>query len=87
MTRRICFPADRRKRGGLSLLHATCVIFAMSFVPASFVMFLIEDRVSGSQHLQFVSGMKPLLYWVGTYTWDLVRARWEGPHPLEVLRC
>lgn len=59
------------KRGGLSLLHATCVIFAMSFVPASFVMFLIEDRVSGSQHLQFVSGMKPLLYWVGTYTWDL----------------
>ncbi|CAN8004107.1 unnamed protein product, partial [Ixodes hexagonus] len=59
------------KRGGLSLLHATCVIFAMSFVPASFVMFLIEDRVSGSQHLQFVSGLKPVLYWVGTYTWDL----------------
>uniref|UniRef100_A0A2R5LC21 Putative lipid exporter abca1 n=1 Tax=Ornithodoros turicata TaxID=34597 RepID=A0A2R5LC21_9ACAR len=59
------------KRGGLSLLHATCVIFAMSFVPASFVMFLIEDRVSGSQHLQFVSGLKPFLYWIGSYTWDL----------------
>lgn len=59
------------KRGGLSLLHATCVIFAMSFVPASFVMFLIEDRTSGSQHLQFVSGLKPFLYWIGTYTWDL----------------
>ncbi|KAL3172908.1 hypothetical protein MRX96_012652 [Rhipicephalus microplus] len=59
------------KRGGLSLLHATCVIFAMSFVPASFVMFLIEDRTSGSQHLQFVSGLKPFLYWIGNYTWDL----------------
>ncbi|XP_028968379.1 ATP-binding cassette sub-family A member 1 [Galendromus occidentalis] len=59
------------KRGGLSLLHATCVIFAMSFVPASFVMFLIEDRISGSKHLQFVSGLKPWLYWLGQYSWDI----------------
>ncbi|XP_076353530.1 phospholipid-transporting ATPase ABCA1-like isoform X1 [Tachypleus tridentatus] len=59
------------KKGGLSLLHAVCVIFAMSFVPASFVMFLIEDRVCGSKHLQFVNGVKPLVYWTATYIWDL----------------
>ncbi|KFM79927.1 ATP-binding cassette sub-family A member 1, partial [Stegodyphus mimosarum] len=59
------------ERKGLSLMHAVCVIFAMSFVTASFVMFLIEDKVSGSKHLQFVSGVKPAVYWIGTYTWDL----------------
>lgn len=59
------------ERSGLSLLHAVCVIFAMSFVTASFIMFLIEDRISGSKHLQFVSGVKPFIYWIGAYTWDL----------------
>ncbi|XP_067120260.1 phospholipid-transporting ATPase ABCA1-like isoform X3 [Centruroides vittatus] len=59
------------ERSGLSLLHAVCVIFAMSFVTASFVMFLIEDRITGSKHLQFVSGVKPFIYWIGAYTWDL----------------
>ncbi|XP_054718877.1 phospholipid-transporting ATPase ABCA7-like [Uloborus diversus] len=59
------------ERKGVSLMHAVCVIFAMSFVSASFVMFLIEDKVTGSKHLQFVSGVKPVIYWIGTYTWDL----------------
>ena len=40
-----------------SLLHAICVIFAMSFVPASFVVFHIEERVTKIKHLHFVSGM------------------------------
>ena len=40
-----------------SLLHAICVIFAMSFVPASFVVFHIEERISKIKHLHFVSGM------------------------------
>ncbi|KAG8195500.1 hypothetical protein JTE90_010802 [Oedothorax gibbosus] len=59
------------ERKGLGLMHAVCLIFAMSFVSASFVMFLIEDKISGSKHLQFVSGVKPVIYWIGTYTWDL----------------
>ncbi|XP_071041815.1 phospholipid-transporting ATPase ABCA1 isoform X1 [Parasteatoda tepidariorum] len=59
------------ERKGLGLMHAVCLIFAMSFVSASFVMFLIEDKVTGSKHLQFVSGVKPVIYWIGTYTWDL----------------
>ncbi|GFT33344.1 phospholipid-transporting ATPase ABCA1 [Nephila pilipes] len=60
------------ERKGLGLMHAVCLIFAMSFVSASFVMFLIEDKISGSKHLQFVSGVKPVTYWIGTYTWDLL---------------
>ncbi|RWS28570.1 ATP-binding cassette sub-family A member 7-like protein [Leptotrombidium deliense] len=59
------------KRGGLSLLHSVCVLFAMSFVPASFVLYLIEDRVTGSKHLQYVSGVSPYVYWTAAYIWDI----------------
>jgi hypothetical protein len=51
---------------------AICVIFAMSFVPASFVMVLIEERSSNSKHLQFVSGVNPFIYWVANFAWDMV---------------
>uniref|UniRef100_A0A4W4EA14 P-type phospholipid transporter n=1 Tax=Electrophorus electricus TaxID=8005 RepID=A0A4W4EA14_ELEEL len=48
-----------------------CVIFAMSFIPASFVLFLIQERVSKAKHLQFVSGVNPTCYWVANFTWDM----------------
>uniref|UniRef100_A0A8C1ZLD1 P-type phospholipid transporter n=1 Tax=Cyprinus carpio TaxID=7962 RepID=A0A8C1ZLD1_CYPCA len=56
----------------VDVLVSICVIFAMSFVPASFVLFLIEERVSKSKHLQFVSGVKPILYWTTNYLWDML---------------
>lgn len=57
----------------VDVLVSICVIFAMSFVPASFVVFLIQERVSKAKHMQFISGVQPLLYWVATFTWDMVR--------------
>ncbi|KAM6949618.1 phospholipid-transporting ATPase ABCA1 [Aplochiton taeniatus] len=48
-----------------------CVIFAMSFIPASFVLFLIQERVTKAKHLQFVSGVNPTVYWVANFTWDM----------------
>ncbi|XP_046387973.1 ATP-binding cassette sub-family A member 7-like isoform X2 [Ischnura elegans] len=58
------------KQSGISLLHAISVIFALSFVPASFVVFLIEERSSKSKHLQMVSGVHPTIYWIASYAWD-----------------
>ncbi|XP_042335728.1 phospholipid-transporting ATPase ABCA1-like [Sceloporus undulatus] len=55
----------------VDVLVSICVMFAMSFVPASFVLFLIEERVTKSKHLQFVSGMKPIVYWLGNFAWDM----------------
>ena len=49
---------------GVSLLHAICIIFAMSFVPASFVVYLIDERVNKVKHLHFVSSVPPLTYWI-----------------------
>ncbi|KAK7488493.1 hypothetical protein BaRGS_00020278 [Batillaria attramentaria] len=55
----------------VDVLVAICVIFALSFVPASFVLFLIEERVSSSKHLQFVSSINPTTYWVTNFLWDM----------------
>uniref|UniRef100_A0A087X6A3 P-type phospholipid transporter n=1 Tax=Poecilia formosa TaxID=48698 RepID=A0A087X6A3_POEFO len=55
----------------VDVLVSICVIFAMSFVPASFVVFLIQERVSKAKHMQFISGVHPLLYWLANFTWDM----------------
>uniref|UniRef100_A0A4X2KQE6 ATP binding cassette subfamily A member 7 n=1 Tax=Vombatus ursinus TaxID=29139 RepID=A0A4X2KQE6_VOMUR len=55
----------------VDVLVSVCVLFAMSFVPASFVLFLIEDRVSCAKHLQFLGGLPPTLYWLGNFAWDM----------------
>ncbi|XP_053180211.1 phospholipid-transporting ATPase ABCA1b isoform X1 [Scomber japonicus] len=55
----------------VDVLVSICVIFAMSFVPASFVVFLIQERVNKAKHMQFISGVQPLLYWVANFIWDM----------------
>ena len=53
-------------------LISISVIFALSFVPASFVLFLIDEKTSKAKHLQFVSGVNQTIYWVSTLLWDMV---------------
>lgn len=43
-----------------------------SVVAASFVLFPIEDRVTNSKTMQLISGVHPLIYWLGNYVWDMV---------------
>jgi hypothetical protein len=62
---------DLQSEIAIQLFTATCVIFALAFIPASFLVFLIDERVTTSKHLQFVSGVKPLTYWWANYLWDL----------------
>ena len=54
------------------MVIAIFVIIAMSFVPASFVVFLVTERMSKAKHLQFVSGVEPITYWLSNYLWDMV---------------
>lgn len=53
-------------------LEVLLLLLAFSVVPASFVLFLIDERVSHAKHLQFVSGLNPLLYWIANFAWDMV---------------
>jgi hypothetical protein len=56
----------------VDLFVAVCIIFALSFIPASFLVFLLEERKSHAKQLQFVSGVKPYVYWISNYMWDLL---------------
>lgn len=60
------------RASAVDVLIAISVIFAMSFIPASFVLFLIDERVSNAKHLQMVSGVSPIIYWLSTFAWDML---------------
>ncbi|UJR15712.1 hypothetical protein I4U23_002647 [Adineta vaga] len=62
---------DLQSRTVLELFTAICIIFALAFIPASFLVFLIDERVTTSKHLQFVSGVKGMTYWCSNFLWDL----------------
>ena len=62
---------------GTDVVIAIFIIVAMSFVPASFVVFLVAEKSTKAKHLQFVSGCNPIIYWLANYIWDMVRGR-EG---------
>ena len=51
---------------------AIFVILALAFVPASFLVYLVQDRANKCKHLQLVSGLNPVVYWLANYTWDMV---------------
>ena len=54
-----------------NIILAIWVIIALSFVPASFVVYLVEERNSKSKHLQYVSGVTPTIFWISAFIWDL----------------
>ncbi|XP_039104096.1 phospholipid-transporting ATPase ABCA7 isoform X2 [Hyaena hyaena] len=59
------------KASSVDVLVSICVVFAMSFVPASFTLVLIEERVTRAKHLQFMGGLPPTLYWLSNFLWDM----------------
>ncbi|CAM1324270.1 ABCA2 (predicted) [Pycnogonum litorale] len=56
---------------GTDVLIAIFIIAAMSFVPASFVLYLVYERYTKAKHLQAVSGLNLVVYWVSNYIWDM----------------
>ncbi len=56
----------------IDLFVAICMIFSLSFIPASFLVFLLEERETHSKQLQIVSGVKIYLYWLSNFIWDLI---------------
>eukprot|EP00069_Balaena_mysticetus_P007909 bmy_06655T0 len=60
-----------RMASSVNVLVSICVVFAMSFVPASFTLVLIDERVTRAKHLQCVGGLPPTLYWLRNFLWDM----------------
>ncbi|XP_070203335.1 phospholipid-transporting ATPase ABCA3-like [Littorina saxatilis] len=59
-------------QGMLGLLAGLLVGLGMSFHAPLFVSSITSERVTGSKHLQRVSGMSPVVFWTGNLLWDLV---------------
>ena len=57
----------------IELANAISVILALSFVPPSFVLYLIRERARGAKHLQRMTGVSGVTYWLSTFCWDMVR--------------
>lgn len=66
---------------GTDVVIAIFIIVAMSFVPASFVVFLVAEKSTKAKHLQFVSGCNPVIYWLANYVWDMVCPRMAPCRP------
>ena len=47
-------------------------LYGMSFLGASFIVFLIKERVSKSKHIQILSGVHYVNFWLATFVWDYV---------------
>ncbi|CAF1495205.1 unnamed protein product, partial [Rotaria sp. Silwood1] len=56
----------------VELITVICIIFALAFIPASFLVFLIDEHSTMSKHLQFISGVKGITYWSANFLWDLI---------------
>ncbi|XP_071130810.1 phospholipid-transporting ATPase ABCA3-like isoform X2 [Mytilus edulis] len=47
-------------------------VFGISFLSSSFVLFLIKERATKAKHIQFVSGVSPINFWLSTFCWDMI---------------
>lgn len=45
--------------------------FSMAFVSAYYIIFCVQERVCKSKHLQFVSGVNVLIFWIASFICDL----------------
>ncbi|CAG7824302.1 unnamed protein product [Allacma fusca] len=68
--------ADKLKQAGniftLSSMAGWEVQFALGIMGASFCIFPTYERIVGAKHLQFVAGLKPFIYWAGSFMIDIV---------------
>ena len=56
----------------LDSLLALCVVIAGASLSASFSIQLVQEKGSGSKHIQLVSGIHQTIFWWSNILWDLV---------------
>ncbi|XP_052824141.1 phospholipid-transporting ATPase ABCA3 [Octopus bimaculoides] len=48
------------------------ILFGISFLSATFSLFVIKERCTKSKHLQYISGVYPFNFWISVYIWDMI---------------
>lgn len=54
------------------LLLVLCFVLAASILSASYAVFIVRERDSGSRALQTIAGVASPVYWLANLTWDLM---------------
>ncbi|KHJ95626.1 hypothetical protein OESDEN_04424 [Oesophagostomum dentatum] len=63
---------NRNYSDGSAFLLAYAVIVCMSVVVAICCQFLIRERKKKSKHMQMLSGLRPWMYWLTAFLWDVI---------------
>ncbi|CAG5118690.1 unnamed protein product, partial [Candidula unifasciata] len=51
---------------------AVCLVMAMSFMITLYIASLIKERQTGAKHMQIMTGISPVTYWLPTFLWDFL---------------
>ena len=46
------------------------ILCAYSFIPAGFAIYIVRERITQEKRLQYVCGIKPIIYWFSSFVWD-----------------
>lgn len=69
-------PWGARQQAGIDSFRALIVGFftliPFTFIPSTYVSFIVKERESKAKHLQFVSGANFVMYWLSNYVFDLL---------------
>ena len=52
------------------LIYGILLTMGMSLLVSLFVIFPIVERTSGAKHLQMMTGLHPVTYWISNLAWD-----------------
>lgn len=63
-----CFSIESLADTGIALT----ILCAFCFVPAGYVIYLINERVNNEKRMQHIGGVGIFMYWVSAVMWDLV---------------
>jgi len=55
----------------LSAVASFFLLIPFCYIPSTFVVFVVKERLCKSKHVQLVSGVNMSAYWISTYTWDM----------------
>ena len=52
------------------MMYGLLLTMGMSLLVSLFIIFPIEERRSGAKHLQMMTGVHPVMYWISNFAWD-----------------
>src|SRR3546814_20905343 len=55
----------------LAVFASLFILIPLCYIPAAFCIFIVRERANKSKHLQMVSGVSMVAYWVSTFLWDM----------------